>query len=63
MPLVMVELRGEGGDPRPFTAVEGGASIVARQVDMVFTFRSTALKAAFALTVIDMESTDRFCKG
>jgi hypothetical protein len=26
MPLVMVELRGEGGDPRPFTAVKAGAN-------------------------------------
>jgi hypothetical protein len=44
-------------------AVEGGASIVARQADMVFTFRSTALKAAFALMGVDIYGTDCSCNG
>jgi hypothetical protein len=44
-------------------AVEGSASIVARQADMVFTFRSTALQAAFALTDVGMKSTDLKCDG
>jgi hypothetical protein len=44
-------------------AVEGSASIVARRADLVITFRSTALQAAFALTGVDIRGTDLNCDG